>query len=787
MDKETLSPLVGVNVLVDGTHFGAASDILGKYHISNLPAGTYNLSFEMIGYAKLRKLNIPVNPEKSQRLDVKLEKQSLIGEEIIVTGNVYIKPLDATVSNMNLDFTDLMKDAGSIMDVQRMMQALPSVVSSTDQNNEIIVRGGNPSENLFIIDNIEIPNPNHYGNQGEGGGPVSMIDPLFVQEVDFYAGAFPARFGGKASSVMDIRQREGSRDNLHGTMDMGMAGIGLNFNGPLNEGKGSYIIGFKKSYLDLIAGGFGLTAIPHYYNIQGKMVYDISPANRLIVNGIFGNDKIFIKEDYDNQDVGELRQLVDFKSKTYVGGVTLKTLYSQNSYSLLTLSKVGKIWLTEVKDRLDSNTKKLVYNQKDHESEWTFKGDYFTRLNNKNNIRIGFNFKAISFDNNEFIKGDSVWQYSYFNISDPDVSIPFPGVKYDEEKYDFRPEKLLYTHETQNINTNFKSWKTSTFIHYKYKPVKKLELNGGLRYSWFEYSDQSYLSTRAGLSYFITGITTLNFGLGSHFQEPSYHYFTINKEKNKKLKSYNSQQFVLGLDQFLDESTKLSAEVYYKTYRNLPVSKYWIEGDSIDFYNREMTSRQDGRSMGIELFLQKKLMKKFHYTISYAHYISEYKDVRKDKNTWYTGDFDFRDVLTVIGGYKTDNRDKNWYKTLNSYSWWKFVDWLVSPGDELEISTRFRYSQGRPYSLQYYDPYMRDWYVKNSSEINTERLPAYHRLDLMINRRWIHKKSSLVAYINILNLYNQKNLWGYIYNYNGTKTKIFQFEIMPVGGFIWEF
>jgi len=184
---------------------------------------------------------------------------------------------------MNLDFTDLMNDAGSVIDVQRMMQALPSVVTDTDQNNEIIVRGGNPSENLFIIDNIEIPNPNHYGSQGDGGDPLSMIDPLFIQEVDFYAAAFPARFGGKASSVMEIKQREGSRDNFHAIMDMGMSGKGLNFNGPVNSGKGTYMFGFKKSYLDFIAGGFGLTAIPKYYSIQGKMVYDITKSNKLIL------------------------------------------------------------------------------------------------------------------------------------------------------------------------------------------------------------------------------------------------------------------------------------------------------------------------------------------------------------------------------------------------------------------------------------------------------------------------------------------------------------------------
>lgn len=132
-------------------------------------------------------------------------------------------------------------------------------------------------------------------------------------------------------------------------------------------------------------------------------------------------------------------------------------------------------------------------------------------------------------------------------------------------------------------------------------------------------------------------------------------------------------------------------------------------------------SKQDGRSKGIEFFLKKKLVKNFHYTLSYSNYISEYKDVRKN-NTWYTCNYDFRDVFTFIGGYKTDNRNKHWYKSLKSNGWWKYVDWLISPGDEFEISTRFRYSQGRPYTERYYDPYLRDWYIQNETEINTKRL-----------------------------------------------------------------
>jgi len=785
-DRNTKSPLIGVNVIVDKTSYGAASDINGEFIINSLPAGTYNLSFGMIGYGTLKKLNIPVNPKKSTTLNIELELKSIQGEQVIVTGKTFTKSLDATVSEMNLDFTELMNDAGSAMDVQRMMQALPSVVTDTDQNNEIIVRGGNPSENLFLIDNIEIPNPNHYGNQGTGGGPISIIDPLFIQEVDFYAGAFPARFGGKASSVMNVIQKEGSRDELHATMDMGMAGIGLNLNGPIQSGKGSYMVGFRKSYIDLIAEGVGLTAIPKYYSTQGKLVYDLNSRNKLTLNGIFGNDKIYFDEDYNNQSQGDIRQTVDFRSKTYVGGISLRTLYNENSYSLFTLSKVGKMWKTDVNDRINDK-KDLVYQQQDHESEWTFKGDYYNRLNSKNNFRVGFNLKSITFKNDEFFPGDTVWQYSYYNLNDPLTSIPFPGIDYDNQVYGYKENQILYIQDEETADQKINTYKTSAFLQYNYKPTSKIDLNGGLRYSYFEYSDNSYISTRLGFTYHLFEHSNINFGYGNHYQEPSFHFFTTNTDKNKSLKSYNSNQYVFGLEHFFNENTKASLEVYYKDYDGFPVSKQWIEGDSIDYYSGELESKQDGRSAGIELFIQKKRVKNFHYTLSYSHYISELKDVRKKKTTWYTGNYDFRDVFTFVGGYKTVNTNKNWYKNLKSNKWWKYVDWLLSPGDELEISTRFRYSQGRPYTQKYYDPGLRNWYVQNGTDLNTKRLPTYQRLDIMLNRRWIYNKSSLTAYINIMNLLDYSNVWDYAYKFNGEREKINQFEFTPVGGFIWEF
>ncbi|HMA61596.1 MAG TPA: TonB-dependent receptor [bacterium] len=785
-DQESRTPLVGVNVIVEDTQFGAATAQDGKYEIHNIPAGTYNLNFQMMGYSTVKKVQVPVNPDVTTRLDVSLVPSTLEGEEVVVTGKTFTKPPDATVSNMNIDFPEMMNDAGSAMDVQRMMQALPSVTSGSDQNNHILVRGGHKGENLFLIDNIEIPNPNHFGQRGTGGGPISMIDPLFVEEVDFYAGAFPARFGGRVSSVMNIKFKEGSREHFHSKMDMGMSGIGLNVNGPLNSGQGSYMFSAHKSYLDLIVNSIGLTAVPKYSNFHGKIVYDVGDNHKVTWNGIYGLDNIYIKQDNSEQD-REGTQLIDNRGATYATGLTLRSIYDKNSYSLLTLSRTGKNWQTDVDEKQDNDSEKLIFQEDNFEGQWTLKGDYFNRINSQNSFRLGFNIKAIQFNTHEWTESDTVWRYYYHPVNDPDKHVAFPGVGYSESEYDYSRGELAHIYPEQDIDKDITAYKPAVFLQYKLNPLNNLEITSGLRYSYFDYSDQSYLSPRLGVTYKINPATSLNFGYGKHYQEPPYRLFTANIDENKDLQSYSSEQFVVGLEHFLTESMKASVEVYHKNYRNYPVSRQWVEGDSIDYYNDQYLSKQEGRSRGIEFFLQKKRVENFHFSLSYSHYISEYKDVRQPDQPWYTGTYDFRDVVTFISGYKIDMRKKEWYQNVKTKKWWKYLEWLISPGDEFEVGVRFNYNQGRPYTEPYYDPYFRTWYTKWNTELNTRRLPDYHRLDIMIKRRWMFKKSAIVMYLDFMNAYNRKNVWNYSYQSDGETEPVYQYLFTPVGGFVWEF
>ena len=184
-----------------------------------------------------------------------------------------------------------------------MMQSLPSVVSGADQTNEIIVRGGSPGENLFVMDFLDIPYPVHYPQQGSGGGPITMVNTEFIEKIDFFAGAFPARYGDKLSSVMDVTVREGNASSHESALSFNMAGFGAIIEGPISE-QSTYIASVKRSFLDLVIQQSGLMAIPKYWTFQGKVTYNLSQKEKLYLNYLGGIDEIEIVGEDSPQNRG---------------------------------------------------------------------------------------------------------------------------------------------------------------------------------------------------------------------------------------------------------------------------------------------------------------------------------------------------------------------------------------------------------------------------------------------------------------------------------------------------
>jgi hypothetical protein len=538
LDETTQSPLIGVNIIIDGTRTGAASDEKGEYAIDHILPGIYIVRYHMIGYETRIINNVVVNPGKTTHQTVELKSTVIQGKEVVVTGTFFQEAKDAVVSNRSVDFEEIRSDPGSAEDIQRVMQALPAVVSGADQDNEIIVRGGMPGENLFLMDNIEIPNPNHFGYQGAGGGPMNMINAQFIRRVDFYAGAFPARYGDKASSVMDITLRDGNRERFTGHAYLGMAGAGAIVEGPIARGKGSYIFSARKSFLDLIIASTGLTAVPHYYNLQGRVVYDLHPNHQLIFNGIFGDDRITIED--DESGYGRGAENVRSLSHQYAFGLTLRSLLGKKGFSRITLSQTLNHWDQYVYDNQDIP----YYTNLSTEIERTLKMDmtYVPRPNFE--VNMGIQVKSIPFTISQWAQQDTAFVY--------DTTVDPP-----------QPFEIFQIYEEFDRTADQTTMKGAAFAHIKWMLLPRLTTTLGLRGDYFDYTRKSTLDPRIGFSYALNTRTNLNLAFGQHSQSPPYIAITSHPD-NRNLDYKKTRQVVLGLEHLFREDIRGTLEVYYK-------------------------------------------------------------------------------------------------------------------------------------------------------------------------------------------------------------------------------
>lgn len=277
-------------------------------------------------------------------------------------------------------------------------------------------------------------------------------------------------------------------------------------------------------------------------------------------------------------------------------------------------------------------------------------------------------------------------------------------------------------------------------------------------------------------------ILQLNFAYGKHYQAAHAYQIMTNDSYIADhpeaglplLKSKYTDQLVAGLEYYPEESMKFSLELYQKLYHDLIMYNSDLTADTEDDPEYFLNAGK-GRSHGVELFFHKKLFDQWYSIVSYSYSRTEDWDPRK--NDWYSADYDYRNVFNVVGGYR-------WQK---QSSWGPAQRILTLNADEFNVSVRYRYMGGRPYTEMDYDPIHQRWYLPADRLYNTARFPEYSRFDLAFQWRVRFQNAYLVSYLNIQNFFNTKNIWNYTHNDDGTISEVLQYQTFPVGGFIFEF
>ena len=282
-------PVPFANVVVDGTSLGTISDIEGRYELIDIKPGVYNFKCSFIGFNTIIQSEVQLTTNKSLRLDFKMEENAQVIDEVQVNANTFNKTEESPTSLRTINASEILRSPGGNRDISKVIANLPGVSSSPSFRNDIVIRGGAPNENRFFLDGVEIPNINHFATQGSSGGPVGILNVNFIREVDFYSGAFPANRGNALSSVMELKQIEGSDESFSASFTLGSSDAGLMINTPISE-KSTLLLSARRSYLQFLFKALQLPFLPTYNDIQLKYTFKPNPKNQFNIIGLAAID-----------------------------------------------------------------------------------------------------------------------------------------------------------------------------------------------------------------------------------------------------------------------------------------------------------------------------------------------------------------------------------------------------------------------------------------------------------------------------------------------------------------
>ena len=336
VNLSTREPLPLANVQLLSTPLGTSADSVGRFVIDGVPVGTYQVKTTLVGYRPVVVTDVVVATGKPSELVIALEEDPVSVEAVEVTTSYFRKTPDTPVSVQRLSFEEIRRSPGGFEDVVRAISVLPGVAQAQPGRNDLVVRGGAPSENLFVVDNIEIPNINHFGTQGASGGPLSYFNLDFVRETSFSTGGFGVRYGDKLSSVLNIELRDGRTDRLGGKATISATQFGLTIEGPIDR-QGSFIFSARRSYLDLIFKASGFRFVPEYWDFLGRGTYNLGSTNRVSFLAVGAlNDVSFFNG--DAEDRFENSRVLGTAQKQYASGVSWQHLFVEG-FSTITLGR----------------------------------------------------------------------------------------------------------------------------------------------------------------------------------------------------------------------------------------------------------------------------------------------------------------------------------------------------------------------------------------------------------------------------------------------------------------
>ncbi|HAA12750.1 MAG TPA: ferric aerobactin receptor [Cytophagales bacterium] len=703
------------NVVIQGTTKGAVTDLDGNFEITGLTPGEYNFEVSYVGFKKLVVFEVQVTNSRPAIIEFPLVEEVETLEGVEVVASPFYKPDESPVSLRSIGPNEIRRNPGGNRDISRVVRSLPGVASTASFRNDIIIRGGAPVENKYYLDGIEVPVINHFQTQGSSGGPVGLINVDFIQNVDFYSGAFPANRGNALSSIFDFRQKDGRDDKWTMNAIVGASDLGITLEGPVTDNS-TLIVSTRRSYLQFLFQLLELPFLPIYNDYQLKYKVKFNQNNQLSIISLGALDLFDL-----NLEANET------ESQQFL----LETLPVQDQWNYTIGAKYERFrdngFTTLVVSRNMLNNRNFKYADNDDSSEDNLLSNYLSQeIENK--------FRA----------------EDYFNFDGFKVTY---GVNYEYAKYNvntFQQIPTPFGTEERNFSSALDMHKWGVFGQVSKGFLgERLVLATGFRADGNNYSELmdnmlDQFSPRFSASYYFTPNLSLNFNTGIYYQLPSYTVLGFVESETEELanqdrvKYMQNRHLVGGVEYTFENTAKISVEGFYKRYYDYPflltdsISLANLGADFGVVGNDPIVSNSEGRTYGLEVLAQQKLTKGFYGLVAYTLVRSEFADK--------TGEFkpsawDFRHVVSLTGGKKF--------------------------AGDVEIGVRWLFAGGAPFtpidvntSLLVDNWNARPGGVLDFSQLNSERLPASHQLDFRIDKKWFFNKWTLDLYFDVQNLYN---------------------------------
>jgi hypothetical protein len=723
-DGESASP-VGVSSESSGG-LQTTTDGTGQFRLVSVAPGRYRLVVQLEGFLPFEYPD-DVVAASDERVRLVIAYTLRISAEVQATAVVAEgAELPTAAAASALSGRAIATMPGGLEDVMRAFQSRPGVAASQDDRNDMLVRGGGAIENAIRIDGFDVPTASHFWAQGGTGGGLSFVPPALIDRAVLQTGGFSVQFGERASSALDLTLKTSARDRVHGQAGASVGGIMGQAAGTMDDGRGTWLVSGRRSFVELVFDRGGDRAVPHYSDFVGRLDFALGGRHRLELLTVGAWDDVILEA---SDGTGDLHD----NQSTALVGASLRSDWTPRWTSALYAS-CSRAFI----DAILNGVNQVDGSDRSTEVEWRVRGEAYRKVGADGQFMAGAAAKHadLAFD----LHADSF--RNDYNALVPAFDAVFP--------YTFTD--------------------SAVYVEMRVPSIGGLQATPGVRADRSGTTGRWFASPRVNFTYPVNGRVQARGAWGIYQQ--SIPYIWIGSDvRNARLDPVRSAQAALGLSMRLPAAILVSIDAFDKRYSGYPVdvSEPWrvLVSASAEYESPFVGLLSDQgrvRARGVDTSVGTRFWRRLEMAVSYSYWHVEQAGIpAAGYGSWLPGDYDIRHQFRLDATYEA--------------------------GGKWQAGAQFRYASGRPYTP--YDTRLsikRGWGYYDRTNLNAETYPAYHRLDVRVERRFGVGRTMLAVYGEIDNVYDHDNVYIYEWARATKQAKaVYQWGRQPIGGVRWEF